>query len=130
MHSSRMRIARLLPVSPSMHCSWWGSASGLGGGVCLWSGGGCLPLVQVSSYIMHTLPSRHSECPSLQAVACNVSLCHHCSATKPIDWDTAGQRNVARTLDPRHTQNQCIKVNCIEPWLIYREIYVNSSQRF
>ena len=22
MHSSRMRTARLLPVSPSMHCSW------------------------------------------------------------------------------------------------------------
>ena len=24
MHSSRMRTARLLPVSPSMHCSWGG----------------------------------------------------------------------------------------------------------
>ena len=29
MHSSRMRTARLLPVSPSMNCS----------GVCTWSGG-------------------------------------------------------------------------------------------
>ena len=37
MHSSRMRIARLLPVSPSTHCAGGGSApggsaSGLGGG--------------------------------------------------------------------------------------------------
>ena len=30
MHSSRMRTARLLPVSPSMHCSQGGSASGSG----------------------------------------------------------------------------------------------------
>ena len=35
MHSSRMRTARLLPVSPSMHCSQ-------GGGGCTWSRGlGC-----------------------------------------------------------------------------------------
>ena len=32
MHSSRMRAARLLLVSPSMHCGR--------GGVCLWSRGG------------------------------------------------------------------------------------------
>ena len=32
MHSSRMRTARLLPVSPSMHCS-------VGGGVTAWSCG-------------------------------------------------------------------------------------------
>ena len=69
MHSSRMRTARLLPVSPSMHCSQgvylvWRGVPGLGGlpglggvpgpggctgslgypwswGVCTWSGGGC-----------------------------------------------------------------------------------------
>ena len=45
MHSSRMRAACLLPVSPSMHCSqeggclplvlgWWVSASGPGGWGC------------------------------------------------------------------------------------------------
>ena len=57
MHSSRMRTARLLPVSPSMHCSrgvylvpggciwsWGGTWSGGGGvpgprGVCLVLGG-------------------------------------------------------------------------------------------
>ena len=60
LHSSRMRTARLLPVSPSMHCTGWG-VSAPGGGACLWSeraclwsgegvpasspGGGCLPLV-------------------------------------------------------------------------------------
>ena len=69
MHSSRMRTARLLPVSPSMHCSrgvylvpWWGVYLVLGGGVpglgvvpgprgrgvpgpggCTWSWGGYLP---------------------------------------------------------------------------------------
>ena len=42
MHSSRMRTARLLPVSPGMHCL--GGVPGLGGGVpdpgrCTWSGG-------------------------------------------------------------------------------------------
>ena len=43
MHSSRMHTARLLPVSPSMHCS--GGLPLVPGGVCLWSLGGCLPLV-------------------------------------------------------------------------------------
>ena len=47
MHSSRMRTARLLPVSPSMHCSrgsctWSGGVPGPGGylvrGVCLFWG--------------------------------------------------------------------------------------------
>ena len=46
MHSSRMRTARLLPVSPSMYCSG-GGVLGLGGvpsrggvpGGCTWSGG-------------------------------------------------------------------------------------------
>ena len=38
LHSSRMRTARLLPVSTSMHYG------GVSGGTCLWSGG-CLPLV-------------------------------------------------------------------------------------
>ena len=36
MHSSRMRTARLLPVSPSMHCSWGCTCQGCtcpGGGV-------------------------------------------------------------------------------------------------
>ena len=42
MHSSRMRTARLLPVSPSLHCAGVVSASrGRGGGVC---SGGCLLL--------------------------------------------------------------------------------------
>ena len=36
MHSSRMRTARLLAVSPSMHYSWGGSAPGRG---CLLLGG-------------------------------------------------------------------------------------------
>ena len=36
MHSSRMRTAPLLPVSPSMHCSR-GGVPGLGG--CTWSRG-------------------------------------------------------------------------------------------
>ena len=75
MHSSRMRTARLLPVSPSIHCAGGCllpgeclvlggmsasgpggvSASGPGGGVCLWSQGvGCLPLVRGGSY-----PSMH-----------------------------------------------------------------------
>ena len=59
LHSSRMRTARLLPVSRSMHCAGGGAClwSG-GGGACLWSRGvaclwsrgglllgGCLPLV-------------------------------------------------------------------------------------
>ena len=43
MHSSRMRTARLLPVSPSMHCSW-GGVPGQGVhlvlGGCTWSQGG------------------------------------------------------------------------------------------
>ena len=37
MHSSRMHTTRLLPISPSMHCSWGVSAMGVsasGGGVC------------------------------------------------------------------------------------------------
>ena len=40
-HSSRMRTTRLLPVSPSMHCSggtWSWGVHGPGG--CTWSGGG------------------------------------------------------------------------------------------
>ena len=37
MHPSRMRTARLLPVSPSMHCC--------AGGVSAPMGGSCLPLV-------------------------------------------------------------------------------------
>ena len=53
MHSSRMRITRLLPVSPSMHCSREGGVPGPGGvpgGVpgsegCTWSRG--MYLVQV-----------------------------------------------------------------------------------
>ena len=51
-----MHTARLVPISPSMHCAGClpmvgeGSASGPGGGgvcscVCVW-GGGCLPLVR------------------------------------------------------------------------------------
>ena len=48
MHSSRMRITRLLPLSPNMHCGGGMSAPG---GVCSWgvcsggicSGGRCLP---------------------------------------------------------------------------------------
>ena len=43
MHSSRMRTARLLPVSPSMHCTGGGSASDLGRVSA--SGLGGLPLV-------------------------------------------------------------------------------------
>ena len=44
MHSSRMRTARLLPVSPGMHCSWggctWSGVQGVPGpGVCLVPGG-------------------------------------------------------------------------------------------
>ena len=38
MHSSRMRTARLLPVSPSMHC--WGGGSAPCGAVA-GPGGGC-----------------------------------------------------------------------------------------
>ena len=51
MHSSRMRTARLLPVSPSMHCAGGVSTPGgaAPGGICsqgsVWSWGGCLPLV-------------------------------------------------------------------------------------
>ena len=46
MHSSRMRTARLLPVSPGMHCSpWGGSVPGPRGvpgpGGCTWSHRGC-----------------------------------------------------------------------------------------
>ena len=48
LHSSRMRTARLLPISPSMHCTEGHLAPGGGvcyrGGACLWSGG-YLPLV-------------------------------------------------------------------------------------
>ena len=40
MHSSSMRTARLLPVSPGMHCLWEG-VPGLGG--CTWSRGAYLP---------------------------------------------------------------------------------------
>ena len=44
MHSSRMRTARLLPVSPSMHCSGGGGTWSWGGwGDCTWSGGGGVP---------------------------------------------------------------------------------------
>ena len=49
MHSSRMRAARLLPVSPSMHCGGEGVCS-VGGCVCSRGGavsasgpGGCIP---------------------------------------------------------------------------------------
>ena len=50
LHSSRMRTARLLPVSPSMHCTRGYLPLVQGGGTCLWSGGGVcsggyLPLV-------------------------------------------------------------------------------------
>ena len=60
MHSSRMRTARLLPVSPSMHCAGGVSTPGdaapgggllpgqclvLGGGMSASGPGGCLPLV-------------------------------------------------------------------------------------
>ena len=42
MHSSRMRTARLLPVSPSMLCAGGGLLLGGyapgGGGVCSWGG--------------------------------------------------------------------------------------------
>ena len=45
MHSSRMRTARLLPVSPSMHCSQGGVPAQWGctcpGGGCTWPGRGC-----------------------------------------------------------------------------------------
>ena len=47
LHSSRMRTAHLLPVSPSMHCTGGGSGPGgclISGGV--WSQEGCLPLVR------------------------------------------------------------------------------------
>ena len=45
LHSSRMRTARLLPVSPSMHCAGgWGCLLP-GGCTCFWSRGGYLPLV-------------------------------------------------------------------------------------
>ena len=54
MHSSRMRTARLLPVSPSMHCSR--GVPGLGG--CTWSRrvylpgpGGCTCLVPGRVYL-------------------------------------------------------------------------------
>ena len=48
MHSSKMRTARLLPVSPSMHCSGGRGVPGPGGkggvpgpgGGCTWSWGG------------------------------------------------------------------------------------------
>ena len=51
MHSSRIRTARLLPVSPSMHCAGGVSAPRgclLLGGVCSWGvsapgGGGIFP---------------------------------------------------------------------------------------
>ena len=41
LHSSRMRTARLLPVSPSMHCTGWG-LSAPGRSACLWSEHACL----------------------------------------------------------------------------------------
>ena len=40
MHSSRMRTARLLSISPSMYYVGGGVCSRGWGGVCLWSGGG------------------------------------------------------------------------------------------
>ena len=45
MHSSRVRTARLLPISPSMHCTGGSQVVPLvPGGACLWSGGGlCIP---------------------------------------------------------------------------------------
>ena len=47
MHSSRMRTARLLPISPSMHCE---------GGVCLLLGGsGCLLQVGGGDVSQHAL---------------------------------------------------------------------------
>ena len=55
MHSSRMRTARLLAVSPSMHCAG-GSAPG---GVCS-GGGGLLPGGVCSRGVCY--PSMHSTC--------------------------------------------------------------------
>ena len=46
MYSSRMRTARLLPVSPSVHCSW-GKGAWFWVGVCSWGSAwsqGCLLL--------------------------------------------------------------------------------------
>ena len=46
MHSSRMRTARLLPVSPSMHCSGgctWSVGGVPGPGESAWSGRGAVP---------------------------------------------------------------------------------------
>ena len=40
MHSSRMRTARLLPVSPSMHCSGVGGGGIPGPGSVIGPGGG------------------------------------------------------------------------------------------
>ena len=44
LHSSRMRAARLLPVSPSIHCAGGWGAPGPGECLLCW-GGVCLPLV-------------------------------------------------------------------------------------
>ena len=71
MHSSRMRTARLLPVSPSMHCGggclfWgcllWGVSAPRGvsapvgcllPGVCLWlGGGGVYPSMQWGRHLL------------------------------------------------------------------------------
>ena len=64
MHSSRMRTARLLPVSPSMHCAGGcllpgGSAPGRG--VCLWSQGG----VSQHAMAQTTCPCRQISCHTL-----------------------------------------------------------------
>ena len=62
MHSSRMRTARLLPVSPTMHCFGGSGPAGgllLGGG--FWSGevsgpGGCLVWESVSQHELRQTP--------------------------------------------------------------------------
>ena len=79
MHSSRMRTARLLPVSPSMHCMVGGgclllggvcsgvSVSGPGGGGSASGPRGCLPLVRgggwwcVSQHAMGQTPHLWTE---------------------------------------------------------------------
>ena len=76
MHSSRMRTARMLPVSPSMHCSR-GGAPGLGG--CTWSRG--VYLVPGGGYLVPgDVPAQVFPPPPMDRItdACgNITLPQH-----------------------------------------------------
>ena len=83
MHSSRMRTARLLPVSPNMHCAGgcllpgWGLCSrGVSATEVVSAPAGCLPLVRGVYPSMHW--GRHLPSPRGQTDTCkNITFANY-----------------------------------------------------